>query len=481
MGALRGASLLAGLFVAGCDLYVLEVRGLILEAPESYLIVGDEMPLSLTELGGEAGAIPYWRSSDESVASVSPAGVVTGNGAGWVVISVRLRDMTVEAPLKVWTLAPLFTEVFAAADGEHACALTAEGRAWCWGSDQYGELGTADSPDSCRILVDLWISCSVGALPVDSQERFSSLALGTYHTCGLTPSGRAHCWGRNDSGQLGDGTTQSRSTPRALTGDLVFTALSAAHTHTCGITDTGALFCWGANRWGAMGDPADSITTPRRTAPGHRFQRVATSQNHTCGHTVEGSTFCWGANQFGQLGVDGVRSSCPTGSSQVPCTSEPQEVGSAPPFTTLAATFGGTCGLSVEGAAFCWGRNDRGQLGDGTRENRTEPTPVMGALRFSRLTVGRSHVCALDESGAAFCWGEDVGSFGLGRERHSGLSPERAAPAHAFGSLSAGLEQTCGIAQSGLAWCWGRNLAGQLGNGRSGYPVPLPVRVVSRE
>jgi alpha-tubulin suppressor-like RCC1 family protein len=389
--------------------------------------------------------------------------------------------MTVEAPLKVWTLAPPFTAVFAAADGEHACALTAEGRVYCWGSDQYGELGTGSSPDSCRILADLWVPCSVGALPVDSQERFASLALGTYHTCGLTPSGRAHCWGRNDSGQLGDGTTQRRFTPQALAGDHVFTALSAAHTHTCGITDSGALFCWGANRWGAMGDPADSVAIPRHTAPAHRFQLVATSQDHTCGHTVEGSTLCWGANQFGQLGVDSVRSTCPAGATQVPCTSEPQEVESAPVFRALAATFGVTCGLGVEGTAYCWGRNDLGQLGDGTRENRTDPTPVVGEITFSGLTVGRRHVCALDAGGEASCWGEDLGSFGVGRERYSALSPEGSATGLAFGSLSAGLEQTCGIARSGLAWCWGRNLAGQLGNGRSGHPVRTPVRVVSRD
>jgi alpha-tubulin suppressor-like RCC1 family protein len=186
-----------------------------------------------------------------------------------------------------------------AAGGVHTCAIATAafgGGAFCWGDNQYGQLGNGSFGVSSAFFTPNAVA--------GSAIQFSAITAGYTHTCGLDVSGTPYCWGGNDSGQLGIGTSGDIAVaPTAVSGGLTFTAISAGMAHTCGLTGAGAIYCWGANAYGQLGDG----TTSNRTGPvlvsgGMHFKGVAVGDRHTCGVTTDNLAYCWGDNQYGQLG-----------------------------------------------------------------------------------------------------------------------------------------------------------------------------------
>jgi alpha-tubulin suppressor-like RCC1 family protein len=200
--------------------------------------------------------------------------------------------------------------------------------------------------------------------------RFTTIAVGLFHTCALTEMGPAYCWGFNLDGQLGNGTLgppTSRSTPTLVTGGLTFVALVAGVYHTCGLTSDGAAYCWGVNGNGQLGigeGPSRSVPTP--VGGGLRFTSLAAGQFHTCGVAGTGVAYCWGSNRNGQLG-DGTTTDRP----------QPALVSGGLAIVALSAGGEHSCGVTSAGAAYCWGLNSSSQLGDGTTTSRLTPTPVI--------------------------------------------------------------------------------------------------------
>jgi len=191
------------------------------------------------------------------------------------------------------------------------------------------------------------------------ELRFASLAAGSHHTCGLTFSGAAYCWGRNNRGQLGDGTSgTNRSEPVPVSGGLSFLTLAAGFEHTCGVAVSGATYCWGYNNFGQLGNgtsgPASVFLTPVQVSGGYSFVALAAGLSHTCGVTSAGSALCWGWNQSGQVG-DGTNAQSRT---------TPVQVAGGLEFRELHAGRDHTCGLATTGAAYCWGWTEKGRLGD---------------------------------------------------------------------------------------------------------------------
>jgi alpha-tubulin suppressor-like RCC1 family protein len=280
----------------------------------------------------------------------------------------------------------------------------------------------------------------------------------------------------NDRGQLGDNGTETRPTPTPVAGAHVFKSLTAGGRTTCGITVDDALLCWGGGLFRVNGASPDELTTPTHVAAERQFALAETSGYHTCGVTPGGATYCWGDNTHGQLGVAAVDSIC----GSFPCTREPQEVASTPPFVDLALGGDFSCGLTAGGVAHCWGGNAHGQLGDGTRTDRWEVMPVAGGRSFTRLDAGQQYACGVDGAGLLYCWGRDPSGFGNGGDRVEVDEPVPGASGLTFTEIAIGLSTQCGVAHSGVTWCWGSNLDGAVGNGRSQRIglVTTPMRVI---
>jgi alpha-tubulin suppressor-like RCC1 family protein len=309
---------------------------------------------------------------------------------------------------------------------------------------------------------------------------FSSVSSGGAHTCGIATEGTAFCWGSNTSGQLGTGDTEPSSIPAPVAGDLRFKAIAAGAEHTCAVAMDGAVYCWGSDESWQLGrrDRQEPGTPGQRRTPTllpHGLLAGTTAGGeHTCARDPAGAALCWGAYRYGEqtLYLDG-----------------PQAVEGASIIESVASGGHHTCGIS-SGAGFCWGRNDRGQLGDGTVVSRpslvgavdTLSRPALGpridGFTFAALSAGLAHTCGL-VGDQAYCWGDaGDGRLGLGSLFSAPFvtTPTALAGGVGFSSLALGGRHTCGIAAGGSPYCWGSNAFGQLGDGtRDDRPVPSPV------
>jgi alpha-tubulin suppressor-like RCC1 family protein len=396
------------------------------------------------------------------------------------------------------------------AGGNHTCAQQVTGEAWCWGSNSSGQLGNGTTTASPSPL----------PVQVSTTQRFVALTSGSGHSCGLTTAGTAYCWGSNVSGQLGDGTTASTSTPVAVLGGP-FAAISAGTAHSCATTGSGSTTCWGWNSSGQLGDGSQTNRlTPTTVSGSLTFLAVYPSNVHSCGMLTTGALQCWGNNTNGQLG-DGTRSNlvAPTpiagtiafaqlqGASSASCgvnatgtafcwgsntngrlgiasddassRTTPVAVAGGLTFSAVSANAvaGSFCGLSTgSGAAYCWGSNFAGGLGDGTTTDRVAPVQVVGGGSYRVLATGGYHSCALTTANALRCWGYNLkGQLGDGTTTNQSV-PTAVNTTQAFVNVATGGSHSCGLTASGSISCWGYNLYGQLGDGSTtDRSAPTPV------
>ena len=210
-----------------------------------------------------------------------------------------------------------------------------------------------------------WNSANrLAPVAVSGGLTFTALVAGSGHTCGLVSGGTAYCWGSNYSGQLGDGTSwtpsdwnsANRNAPVAVIGGRTFTSLVAGESHTCGLVSGGTAYCWGANETGQLGDGTSGNvrTAPVAVSGGRTFTALVAGAFHTCGLVSGGAAYCWGQNGYGQLELGNLTN----GRALAPVA-----VSGGRTFTALVAGDSHTCGLSSGGTAYCWGRNRYGQLG----------------------------------------------------------------------------------------------------------------------
>ncbi len=306
----------------------------------------------------------------------------------------------------------------------HTCGLSENGDAFCWGNPYYGSLGNG---------MTLCVECPRISVSEPSQVLggpYAAISSGRGHTCALYVDGQADCWG--DYAQLEVGQRWNQPGPLAG-GPHHFESIAVADDHACGIDREGTLLCWGENRWGQLGWPSTGLhpkaAEPIQVPGGLGFVSVYVGPGHTCALKGDGRAYCWGRNDFGQLGTGDVNELCIEGSNNTRgCETDPagpRPVDQGPTrFFTLAVGQLHTCGLSVAGEAFCWGRGKAGQLGVPDEEVRT-PVRVQTDVLFTRIAAGARHTCGISTEGRAYCWGwGQLGQLGLGKNRNTSVPEE---------------------------------------------------------
>lgn len=333
------------------------------------------------------------------------------------------------------------------ANWQHTCALDAAGSAWCWGANDAGQLGNGSTDDSAQP-----VAVSAAGL------RFTEIAAGGDHTCALVDDGSVRCWGGNFTGQLGDGGNSDRSTPVEvlLPGGVSATAVVAGDAHACALTTAGTIYCWGGNYYGQLGDGSDVPSNiPVQVSSAIAFVAISARSGHTCALTAEGDGYCWGRGTEGQLG-DGMELDA--------TTPQPVSMPDGIDFSRIDAGFGHTCALTRGGTAYCWGWNDAAQIGDNSTTPRPTPVLVSGGRVFRSLTVGGFHTCGVTTGDALYCWGANwSGQFGDGTVQGTQVpAPAASLPVHV---AAAGDDHTCALATAGGVRCWGHRGRGKLGDG----------------
>ena len=350
-------------------------------------------------------------------------------------------------------------------------ALTSGGNLYGWGYNAFGQVG--DGTTTSRTIPT--------AAAVAFAGPWASLSVAYYHNCGIKTDGTGWCWGGNQTGQLGDGTTTSRiSSPVQVAGTWTQIAgggyvssslggiLQPASYWSCGVKSDSTGWCWGANEHGQLGDG----TTTQRTSPvqvsGAWSMIVPAGMYgyHTCGIKTDATLWCWGYNGYGQLG-DGTTTD----------RTSPVRVSGA--WSPIPTAYISRCGIKTDGTLWCWGYNGQGQLGDGTTTQRTSPVQVSGGGTWSKLSMTYFTPCALKTDGTGWCWGNNhSGQAGNTTPNDQVKVPTQVASSAAYtGSswidIGTASSSSCGIRDDSTVYCWGANIYGRMGDPYFGRIIPV--------
>ncbi len=393
----------------------------------------------------DLGTTPAVSASGSALATAVPPAVATSPAD---TPGPTVSPMEAGSPTPTETM-PVARAVAVALGKSHSCALLETGRVKCWGMNTHRQLGNEGTVNS-NFPVD-----------VEGLMDVKALTAGWAHTCALIRTGGVKCWGNNKNGELGNGQTIDSGVPvdvRGLPAGVV--AIEAGDDHTCAVTGHAAVTCWGFNQYGQLGDGTTASRSIPVTVPGlgDGALSVAAGWGHTCILTADKSVRCWGNNEYGQLGYGPVEDYRFT----------PVDVdGLKLSAEGVSADGGQACALTIYGGIRCWGNNKYGQLGDGSTEVRSTPVTVTGMAQGIRaVAVGWNHTCGITKAGGLQCWGWNY--FG---QLGDGTKASRAAPAAVFGlaegveAVEAGWGHTCAVMDLGSVMCWGANESGQLGDG----------------
>jgi len=349
------------------------------------------------------------------------------------------------------------------------CVLIAGGTVKCWGNNSYGQLG--DDSLTSR-LTPVSVKELTRDFSLKDLSGVSSISVGDGYACALLTGGTVKCWGKNSSGQLGDGSSTNRLTP-VLVKDLsgVF-AISTGQKHACALLTVGTVKCWGFNLSGQLGDGSTGYRlTPVLVKDLSGVAAISAGGSQSCALLSVGTVKCWGFNLSGQLG-DGSTTNrlTPVSVKAVSGT------GSLSGVSAISAGGSQTCAALNGGSAVCWGNNHSGQLGDGSKADRSRPVPVKDLSGVAAISAGGDHTCAELTGGAVKCWGSNAsGQVGNGSttDRSKPVSVQNLSGATA---ISSGHAQTCALLSDSTVKCWGSNYSGELGNdSRTNSSTPVSV------
>lgn len=432
------------------------VATITVSATRTALIAHSEQQISAVMRDAAAnelsGRLITWSSSNATVATVDANGRVTARAPGTATITATSETRSGSVALTV--AADPITEGSLAAGSWHTCALTSDGRAYCWGVGTY--LGVSPAP------------LTRSPVEVAGGRIWSALAAGVTHTIGLTSSGEVYAWGQNTFGELGDGSSLTRLVPVRVSIPGTVRAIAASGSHSIALTTTGAVYTWGYNIGAQVGDPATQIRRVPYAVTGlpSNIAKIAATNYASFAITAAGVAYGWG--ESGQVGgVNPAR------------TYTPVLVAGNRIFSMIASggQNGSTVGLTTAGLAYSWGNSSEGSLGHGstTSGSVTVPTAVAGGLVYSSVASGNTYSVALTPSGDAYTWGwNSAGNIGDGTMTSRG-SPTLVSGGRKFVAVDAGDQHALGFTAEGELFGWGRADGNQTGDGTLSGPTLVPT------
>jgi len=421
------------------------------------LLLGERRVLRTLVLDHEGRSVTLpavWTSSDEAVVSVND-GEVIAIGEGRAIIRAEVYGIVSSFEIQTYSLQFLKIQ----SRGQLICGLTTSRDLFCWGTatnfltssvpiriggdSGYRELSVGDS--SVCVLDDELIAFCVGSnsqgqlgdgtrigsqVPVEvaGGHKFRTIAVGGSMACGLTAEGKVYCWGRATMSQNPELRFES-TVPVEVVGELRFSSLHRSgnvpgvppFSVSCGLTEGNKAYCWGANDTGELGNGTTvPSASPLAVEGGLSFTSISvssrgdfdrepaeaeSSRGHGCGISLVGDAYCWGSNSSGELGIG----------TDSPAKLFPTEVlgghkfkavltQTSYPRTASPLVASTSCGLDLEGRAFCWGLNDYILPPTGGIPHFS-PVPVGGEFRFDSLSTGLWSLCGMSTNGKAYCWG----------------------------------------------------------------------------
>ena len=361
----------------------------------------------------------------------------------------------------------------------YSCVLNQAGQVHCWG---YGILG---DNKGYRISES---SVHVSEMPnLIPMPEITQVSVGSEHACAVTIEGKVLCWGKGESGRLGNGAVDDSLLPDYVYNDLVhlnkIKQVSAAEEHTCALRTNGNVFCWGSKVKGRLGSGSGGGYRDKAVQVSNLTTAVQISagERHTCALKANREVVCWGVESKGHLAVYYNRDS-----------GVPVEPNGSPLIDVRQVSAGGshTCALKLNGRMLCWGPGDSGQLGNNHVNTRWEPQSVVGVdgsgdlENIRQISAGSNHTCALQENSTIpICWGSGKGGQ-LGHEEYNDSAyPVRVGSLDADtirtipkqSQVAAGDLHTCAIQNDGELYCWGKG-----GNGRLGIGSTSEKKVATR-
>lgn len=364
-----------------------------------------------------------WSALDTTVASIDAQGVITARALGTTYLRASVDHGTDSVALRV---APGFLSL---SMGTYAtCGIRSDSAAFCWTPGTLAGTSTPNPPPFASL--------------VSGGYHWADIQIDVSAACGVTGDGTGYCWGNGIFGHLGTGqNTGLANDPVPIAGGLTWRRVMPGLEHACGVTTAGAAYCWGRNQSGALGDstpPVGYSNAPVAVVGGHVWQRVEADGRTACGLDDGGAVYCWGENDDGYLGIDSTMSAA----------SYPLPLTAGGTFAGLTIADIHACALTAAGEAQCWGYDGSGELGRGIVDSMNHPAPasVAGGHQFREISGGQ---CGLATDSTAWCWGHGYGGTPVqvaGGRHFAHLASGRRVVAYSGDS--------CGLTAGGGPYCW---------------------------